>query len=358
MKLLDRYLLKKFVYAFLFVLFALALIITLIDFTEKNEDFLYHDLGYKEIFDYYLFGYIPFIVNFITPISVFVTTVFITSRLAQHTEIVALLSSGVSFLRFLIPYLVVAIGITLCSFILTGWVLANANKTRVAFETRYIERFAHGRSQHIHIRISPVQYFYVARYWSYNNSGMDVIIETIKDNQLVERLSAKQIKWLAEEQIWLLQDCTLRKIDGLQEHIQQDHTLRLALDIHPSDFNINPKLHETLTLPALSAQIKDLKNKGAENVHIFLTEKYVRYMSPFSAIILTVIGVLVSARKTRRGMGLQLALGFILAFVYIACFLFAKGVAEARGTHLFVTVWTPNLVFSMLGIILYRFMPK
>ena len=358
MKLLDRYILKKFLYSFLLVLLMLTTIITLIDFTEKNGQFIKHKLEYQEIIDYYYRGYIPFIINFIAPISVFVTTVFVTSRLAQRTEIIAIMSSGVHFLRFLAPYLAGAMAITLCSFVLTGWVLAKANMRRVAFETEYIDGFFHSRSQHLHIRIAPDRYLYVDRYRTYNHSGTHVTIETVKDNRLLEKLSAKKIKWLQTEEKWRLQDWTLRKIEGLEEHIQLGSTLDTVLNIHPNDFCMNPKLHETLTLPELYAQIETLQSQGADNVHIFLTEKYVRYMSPFAAIVLTFMGVVVSARKTRKGIGLQLAAGFILAFVYIAFFLFSKGIAEAKGTHLLLTVWMPNIVFSVLGIIMYRLTPK
>jgi lipopolysaccharide export system permease protein len=358
MKILDRYILKKFLYSFLFIIAILTVVITLIDFTEKNGEFIKHKLGYREIANYYYYGYIPFIVNFITPVSVFVTTVFVTSRLAQRTEIVAILSSGVDLARFTAPYLAGAMAITLCSFVLTGWVLAEANMKRVAFETEYISGPFHSRSQHLHIRIAPDRYFYVEHYRTYDNSGTNVTIETVKDNQLLEKLSAKRIKWLQQAGRWQLQDWTIRKIEGLREHVQYGEILDLFLNIHPNDFIINPKLHETLTLPKLSTHIEMLKSKEADNVHIFLTEKYVRYMSPCSAIILTLIGVVVSARKTRQGTGFSLAIGFILAFAYIACFLFSKGIAEAKGTHLLLTVWMPNIVFSVLGIILYRFTPK
>jgi lipopolysaccharide export system permease protein len=358
MKLLDRYILKKLLYAFLLVLLMLTVIITLIDFTEKNGQFIKHKLAYKQIIDYYCYGYIPFIINFITPISVFITTVFVTSRLAQRTEIVAMMSGGINFLRFLAPYLAGAVVITLCSFVLTGWVLAKANMRRVAFETEYIDGFLNNRSQHLHIRVAPDRYFYVERYRTYSNSGINVTIETVKDNRLLEKLSAKRVQWLQAEEKWRLQDWMLRTVEGVEEHIQLGSTLDVVLSIHPNDFSINPKLHETLTLPELYAQIKTLQSQGADSVHIFLTEKYVRYMSPFAAIILAFMGVVVSARKTRSGIGWQLAAGFILAFVYIACFLFAKGIAEVKGTHLLLTVWMPNIVFSMLGIVLYKLTPK
>jgi lipopolysaccharide export system permease protein len=357
MKILDRYILKKFLLSFVFALLMLTVIIALIDFTEKHGYFIRHKLGYREIIDYY-YSYMFLVINFITPITVFITTVFVTSRLAQRTEIIAVLGGGINFLRLLAPYLVGATAITLCSFMLTGWVLPRVNVNRIAFETKYIGSFFRSRSQHIHVRIPPNCYFYAEHFINYSNSGINVTIETIKDNTLVEKLSAKRILWLEDEEKWQLQDWTKRRIEGLQEDVEQGSALNMALNIHPNDFSINPKLHEMLTLPELYSHIELLQQKGAESVHIFLTEKYVRYMSPFAAIILTFMGVVLSARKSRSGLGLQIAVGFILAFVYIGCFLFAKGVAEAKGTNLLLTVWMPNIVFSLLSLVLYRLVPK
>lgn len=357
-KILDQYLLKKFAYACIFVLLILTAVIVLIDFTEKNAYLLPHKLPYREILHYYYYGYIPFIINLIIPISVFVTTVFVTSRLAQRTEIIAMLGNGISFSRFLVPYLIVATGISLCSFGLTGWWLAKANKVRVAFDTTYINQFFHHHAHHLHIKISPNQYFYVQHYWPHNNLGVNVTIDTIEDNQLLERCSAQRIQWLQAENKWELQKWTIRKIDGLKEHIQQGDKLNYAMQVHPHDFNMNPQLHKTLTLPELTRHITALRSKGADSVHIFLAEKYSRYAYPCSAIILTAIGGILSARKTRNGSGLQLALGFILAFTYIIFLLFSKGVAEAKGTQLLLIIWMPNVIFASLGVVLYRFVPK
>mgnify|MGYP000276615006 CR=1 FL=1 len=357
MKTLDRYILKKFIFTFLFILLLIVAIIMLLDLTEKNEDFIKHQLSYQEILAYYR-AFLPFMTNLVMPITVFITTVFVTSRLAQRTEVIAILSGGISFLRFLVPYFIGATLITLFSFVLTGWILADANKTRVAFETAYIDNPLRSSSDHLHIKLAPDTYLYVGRYRSYNGVGTEVTLETISHNQLLTKLSAKQMQWIEETGKWRFSDWMHRKIDGLAEHISQGSVLDTTLNLHPDDFVINPKLHETLTLPELSTHIQKLKDKGAANVHVFLTEKYVRYMSPFAAIILTFMGVVVSARKARGGVGLQIALGFVLALVYIALFLFAKGTAEVKGKQLLLTIWMPNLTFSMISCFLYRLMPK
>lgn len=358
MKTLDRYILKKFLLTFVFILGLCIVVVTAIDFTEKNGQYIRYNVSYQRLLEYY-WAYIPFIANLLTPITVFITTVFVTTRLAQRTEIVAILGSGVSFLRFLLPYFMGGMVIVAFSFGLTGWGLAKANMTRVAFEDEYNLSFGwRSQAEHLHIRIAPEVYLYAQHYRTYNNTGSNVTIETIRKHRLVEKLSANRMVWLEGEGKWQLQGWMLRKMDGLVEEVTHGDTLEVLLDIHPNDFSINPRLHEMLTLPQLLTHIESLKAKGADSVHIFLVEKYVRYMSPFAALILIFIGVVVSARKTRRGAVLQILLGFALAFVYIAFFLFARGIAEAKGTALLLTVWMPNIVFSILGVLLYRVLPK
>mgnify|MGYP005839794013 CR=1 FL=1 len=357
MKILDRYILKKFLWSFLFILCLIILVITLIDVTEKNDYFIKNQLNYKQILTYY-YAFLPFMANMVSPITVFITTVFVTSRLAQRSEIIAILSGGISFRRFLVPYLLGACLLTVLSFILTGWVLADANKKRVAFEIEYIDSPLRISTNHLHIKLAPETYLYVGRYRSYKKLGTDITLETIRNAQLKEKLSARSMKWVEATGKWQLKDWMHRRFEGLEEHISQGSVIDTTLNLSPDDFSINPKLHETLTLPELNAHIQNLKEKGAANLHVFITEKYVRYMSPFAAIILTFMGIVVSARKVRAGAGLQIALGFILALIYIAFFLFARGAAEVKGTHLLLTIWMPNIVFSLVSAFLYRLMPK
>lgn len=358
MKILDRYILKKFLRSFLFILVLLSMVIILIDFTEKNGEFIHHRLSTGEIMGYYG-AYVFFIINFITPFTVFVAAMSVTSRLARHAEVIAMLSGGVSLSRLLLPYMVGATIITGGSFYLTGWGLPKANVKRIAFETEYnIDHSFSGRSSHLHIRVNAEQYLYLERYRASDHSGTNVAIETIKELQLHEKLSASKIIWLEEIKKWRLEQWERRTIKEGKEYIQQGDYLDLALDLAPTDFSINPRLHETLTLPELDQHIVSLKAKGQSSVHRFLVEKYVRYMTPFSALLLTFIGVIIAARKSRGGAGLQLVLGFMLAFAYIACFLFAKGIAEAKGTYPLLTVWTPNIIFASISLVLYRILPR
>ena len=357
MKIWDRYILKQFLLSFVFTLLLIVLVIILLDVTDKNESFIKHQLSYGEIFGYYQ-SFLPFMTNMVMPITVFITTVFVTSRLAQRMEIIAALSGGISFVRLLLPYAIGATLITLGSFLLTGWWLADANKKRVIFETTYIDHPVHSNTRQLHIRLSADTYLYIGHYLSHRGIGTDVTLETIRDHEMVDKLSAERMEWVPETGQWRFRHWLHRRFDGLEEHITQGHMWDKKLNLNPDDFVINPKLHETLTLPQLHTHIQKLKSRGMDNVHIFLTERYVRFMSPFAAIILTFMGVVIAARRSRGGVGLQIAFGFFLALVYIAMFLFARGTAEVKGHHLLLTVWTPNIIFFLISCYLYRWVPK
>ena len=358
MKILDRYILSKFLSAFFFVVAILITIVCVINLTDRMDDFIKHNLGAKEVIGYYL-SFIPFMANFLTPITVFIATVFVTSKMAGHTEIIAILSSGVSFRRMMVPFLVGAGIIGAMSFTLTGYVLPIANKKRVAFELAYFKGPFQNTDRNIHMKIGPDSYAYLESYNIEANIGYRFSLETIRDNQLSEKLTARRLEWNADSSRWMLKEWQLREINDMKEQFSQGMQLDTTLSITPKDFGSNYHLQETFTLPELNAYIAALKNRGADNVIVYEIEKYIRYMSPFTAIILTFIGVIMSSRKSRGGSGLMIAMGFLLAFIYIILFVFTKGIAEAKTiSNPAVAVWIPNILFTFIGLFLYRQVPR
>lgn len=357
MKILDRYILKKFLFTFFAILLAVAIIIGLVDFTNKNEMFIRAQMSYLEIADYYS-AFLPFLVNLLTPIIVFITVIFVTSQMAQRTEIVAILSSGVSYQRFIRPYIIGASVISIFSFILIGWVLASLNKKRISYEDKLGVSVFFVVPKYLHIRISPEEYLYIEKYHTMSHMGTNATIETIHGDILTEKLYSKYIRWDEEKEVWIFEDWVLRHIDGIKETITQDEILEKNLNLHPKDLAMNPRLYETLNLPELHRHIKDLKSKQSDSVRLFITEAGVRYMAPFSSIILTIMGVLVSSYRSRRGAGLQLTIGGVFAFIYIAMFLFSRSYAEAKGANIIFTLWTPNILFAAMSYIAYRLVPK
>ena len=357
MKLIDKYILKKFLTAFFFVMLILVTIVCVIDLTEKNDNFMEHNLSFNEIMGYFL-AFIPYIANFITPITVFIATVFVTSKMAGQTEIVAILSSGVSFRRMMVPFLLGASIISFLSFFLTGYILPDANKKRVAFELAYIKGPFRFTERNIHLKVGPESYAYLESYSNDADVGYKFSLETIRNNKLHSKLTAKRIQWDSTKHNWTLRDWEMREIMDMREEVSRGAEMDTTIRLSPRDFGSTYHLQDTFTLQELEDYIEELKQRGADNIIIYEIEKYVRYMSPFAAIILTFIGIIVSSKKSRGGSGLMIAIGFALAFVYILFFVFAKSIAEAKAMSPILAVWLPNIVFTTIGLIMYRTVPR
>jgi lipopolysaccharide export system permease protein len=357
MKILDKYILKKLLSTFIFVVLIILAIVVMIDYTEKNTDFMEHELTFIDILPYYA-AFIPWIANLITPITIFIATVFVTSKMAGHTEIVAMLAGGMSFRRLLVPYFMGAIIIAVVSFFLNSYFIPEANKTRIAFEAAYIQKPFYYSDRDIHIKIAPETYAYMESYNNQRDVGYRFTLEKIVNQELKEKLSARRIEWDSAKASWTVKDWELRTLDGMKETVTSGTELDTLLNITPDDFESEKGLQETLTMTELNHYISLLKDRGADNVKVYLIERYIRYMSPFAAIILVFIGVVVSSRKTRGGTGFQIALGFVIAFVFIIFFILSKAIAENSTMNPILAVWIPNIVFSFVGLLLYKLTPR
>lgn len=357
MKLIDLYILKKFLKSFVFVVLIIVMIIVVIDVTEKIGDFTDKDVPMDRIFQYY-FDFVRWIGNLISPITVFIATVFVTANLATHTELVPMLASGISFRRLLVPYFMGAVIIAMVSFYFNGWVIPNANKSRRAFEIEFIEAKYYFNKNNFHIQISPTEYLYINRYVNNSNTGYTFTLEEMKDHRLVKKLSAKQIYWIEDSSKWLIRNWINRELKDEGEIITRGDTLMMDLVILPKDFQSQHRLWETLTNPELDEKINEIQSRGLEGVEIYQVEKHFRFTMPFTVLVLVFIGVIVSSRKTRGGTGLQIALGFIISFIFIIFAITSRGIAEGGLINPAVAVWIPNVVFSGVGLLMYRYVPR
>lgn len=357
MKKLDWYILKKLLSTFVFVVLLLVLIICVIDFTEKNDDFIKNDVSGELIRGYYL-TFIPYIASLLTPITAFIATVFVTAKLAAKTEIIAMLASGMSFRRMMLPYLVAGIVIAIVSFYLNSYVIPDANKFRINFELAYLKKPFYFSDRNIHFRIGQEDYIYMDRYNNQRDIGYKVTLEKIKDQVLLEKISANRIQWDTTTNKWRLVSWQKRDLLENKEKLTSGVELDTLLNLRPADFDNKERLWETLTMPELYDHIELQRSRGAEDVQIYLIEKYIRYMQPFTVLILMFIGLIVSAKKTRRGTGFQIALGFMIAFVFIIFFILSRAIAEANTMNPILAVWLPNIIFSMVGVLLYHTIPR
>lgn len=358
MKILDYYILKKYLGAFFYMVFAFIVVICVIDFTDKNDEFIENNVPVSEIiFNYYL-NLIPYLANFLSPIMVFLSTIFVTAKLAAHTEIVAMLSSGMSFWRILRPYFIGAIILGGLTFYLMGWVIPQANEERINFELTYTEDDMQFDGKNIHYRLEKNLYAYVHTYNSNTDIGRMFTLERIVDKNLVERLSSKRIMWVDSLEKWRLDPYTVRTYDGENETLTYHERTDTTLNLYPKDFQIEYKQHEKLTIPEMKAHIEEMELRGKPNIDFYRIQYYERFTYPFAIIVLSLIGVIVSARKNREGVGMQLIIGFILAFCYFAVLQLGRNFAEDRSIHPLLSAWIPNIVFLLLGYLMYRKLPK
>lgn len=357
MKKLDWYILKKLLVTFVFVVGLLELIICVIDFTEKNDDFIKNEVSSSLIWSYYL-TFIPYLASLLTPITVFIATVFVTAKLAAKTEIVAILASGISFTRMMLPYLIGSILIGAASFYLNSYIIPDANKFRIGFELEYLKDPFYNTDKHIHFKVADEGYIYLYRYDSRRNAGNTVTLERIRGTELLEKMTARQIQWVDSTRKWKLKKWQKRSVLDTTEIMESGAELDTLLNLTPKDFANKDRHQETMTLAELNDYIKLQKSRGADDVNLYQIEKYIRFMQPFTVVILMAIGVIVSARKSRRGTGFQIALGFFIAFLFIIAFILANAIAEAGSMNTILAIWMPNIIFSGVAVLLYKTVPR
>lgn len=366
MKILDRYILRQFLITFLFAIGLLLAIVTVIDYTEKTDKYAQANLTARQVLGYYA-DFIPWIAGLVTPLTVFIAVVFVTSRLAVRTEIIAALSSGVSFRRLLLPYFTGAGIIALASFYLNGWVIPNSNKTRLAFEIQYLKKNVANNLRNIHLQLDRNVYLYIQSYNSLGKRGYQFALEKFEDNQLKEKLVANRIQWDTTKQKWVLQDWKRYHTDEIftntgqlksEQLTESGVTLDTALGIYPREFENDYRKYDGLTLTELNDYIRTLRRRGTAGIEVYEVEKYTRYASPFTIFVLTFMGVIVSSKKSRGGTGYQIALGFVLSFIFILFFILFRTFAEAGALPPYISVWIPAVLFGSVALLLYRYVPR
>ncbi len=333
-------------------------IISVIDYTEKNEDFIKRNLSFSLVFNEYFINFLPYMANMLSPITIFITSVFITAKLASHTEIIAMLSGGMSFKRILWPYFLGSTIIAVLIFGMIGWVVPRANKVRVAFENQYLKEQFFYNKRNVHMKVAPESYIYMESYNNVTKTGYQFTIEQIVDKELKKKIKTGRVVWNDVKKCWSLDYYTVREFRDGKEYLSSGPKLDTVLSLSPKDFESNYMLYETFTLNELNDYIDLLQLRGVENVEAYYVEKYERYAYPFAIIILTLMGAIVASRKTRGGAAYQIAYGFVLAFVYIIFVILSRTLAGAGGMSPMLAAWLPNMTFSVVAFYLYWKVPK
>ena len=360
MKILDRYIISKFLGTFFYAIALIISVAIVFDFSEKVDDFLQRDAPAKAIIFEYYFNFVPYFINLFSPLFTFIAVVFFTSKMASDTEIVAILTSGISFNRMLRPYLVAATVLAILSFLLINFIIPPANKTRLDFEERYVRNPYFNREYNIHRQTGPGTFIYFESYNNQRNIGYKFSLEHIdkETGEMKYKLMADMISWDTIQRKWKLDNYFYRTIDHLNEKIVSGVSMDTLFNFYPDEFGKRINNIETMNYFELNDFIEEEKFKGSENVVHSEIEKHKRIALPFATFILTIIGVSIASRKVRGGIGLHIGLGLLISFTYILFMQVSNTFATNAGLSPFIATWIPNIIYLFLGIYLLKKSPK
>ena len=358
-KKLDWYIIKKFLGTFFFAILLIISIACIFDFSEKVDEFMISKPTVTEVvFDYYL-NFIPYFTVLFSSLFIFISVIFFTSKMAYDTEIIAMLSSGISFRRLMLPYFLSACFLAVFSFVLNDYIIPEANRKKLDFENTYVHlKPKNFDKSNVNIQVAPGVFIQMARYVASNSTGYNFSMERIENNRLVSKLIADRVEWINASSKWRAINYRIRNIDGIYESLDSGKAIDTIFNLHPSEFKRTDKDIETMNLADLNDFINIMRMRGADNVKRYLVEKHKRIAFPFSALILTLIGVSLSTRKVRGGIGVQIAVGITLSFAYILFMQFSSQFAIGGTLSPFLAAWIPNFIFMVIGLILYRLAPK
>jgi lipopolysaccharide export system permease protein len=355
---IDWYIIKKYLGTFSFTLAIFTVIIVIFDVSEKLDDFLQHQAPISEIIFSYYAGFIPFYLNFLSPLINFIAVIFFTAKMADQTEIVPILSSGVSFKRFLRPYVISSTVIFLVTLIFNLFIIPETNQLKIDFENTYINPKADNSKMFTHMQIDKNSYVYIENFDNNQKIGYKFILEKFSGDNLKEKLTADKITWDSLKSKWKIENYSVRKIDGLRESMSSGTIKDTTLDMRPKDFEIYDNIYQAMNMRELNDRIKKEEIRGTGVMVDLQLEKYKRFVYPLSAFILTLMGVSLSSRKVRGGIGLPLGIGIFLSFAYIIFIQFATMFALKGELPPLIAVFIPNVIFGMLGVYLLIKAPK
>ena len=359
-KLIDVYIIRKFLGTFFFCLVLILTIAVVFDFAEKIDNFMEKEAPVRAIiFDYYM-NFIPYFATLFAPLFVFISVIFFTSKMAVNTEIIAILNSGMSFRRMMWPYFLSALVIAIFTFVLTNFVIPKSNLIRMDFEDKYYRSSSRRVTvENIHRQEFKNIYVYMGSFNPLSQRGQNFTIEKINDSgRLVSKLSASSVIYDTTTHKWTAMNYYLREIKDNEEIITRGKQIDTTLTIKPDDFSRDPGFVGTMTYRELDDYINLLQLQGSDELKLFLIEKHRRFANPFAVFILTLIGVSLSSRKIRGGIGMNIGIGLILSFSYILFLQFASQFSLKGNLGPMLAMWIPNILYSIIALVLYKMAPK
>ena len=356
---IDWYIIKKFLGTYFFAIALIISIAVVFDVNEWIDNFINNKAPIKAIiFDYYA-NFIPYFSNLFSPLFVFISVIFFTSKLAENSEIIAMMSTGYSFKRLLRPYMISAAIIAVMTYGMGAYVIPQGNVTRLNFEDKYKKKKKQEYVRNVQVEVDSGVIAYMERYENYNKTAYRFSLDKFVDKKLVSHLTAKSATYdTTKVHKWTLKNYMIREMDGMRETITQGERLDSIIPMEPQDFLIMKGQQETMTSSELSDYIARQKRRGFANIKEFKIEYHKRIAMSFASFILTIIGVSLSSRKVKGGMGLYLGVGLALSFSYILFQTVSATFAINGNASPLLAVWVPNIVYAFIAVYLYRKAPK
>ncbi len=357
LKLLDRYIIQKFLSTFFFTVLIFTMISVIIDFSEKVEKFIESDITRYEIFVMYYPGFIMFIAGLLWPLYTLIAVIFFTSRLAYNSEIISIFNAGVSFRRLMQPYLLAAAFIAGLHLIGNHFLIPLGNKNRLDVEHAYIwTNNDKGKTQDVHMFVAPETKVYINYYRKRDSTARKFRMEQFKDGELVYLLKANTAEWQGPPNRWKLRNYEIRTFDGMDEELilGRGNELDTAFNLTPEDFVDYKEQHTMMTSAEIQQYIAAQQARGVGNTKKYEIEFHRRSAEPFTIFILTIIGMSIAARKVRGGIGLHLAMGVGIGALFIFFSRFAVVFAAGQVIPVVVGIWAPNVLFSLVAVYLTR----
>jgi len=357
MKILDWYIIKKYLSTFFFTMMLITMIAITINYFEQVDRFMNSNLTFKEIMTGYYLHFVPWINGLLWPLFALLAVIFFTSRMAKNSEIISMLSAKISYGRFLRPYMIAAGFLATLLWIGNNYIIPKSNKLKNEFEGEYIRTSSKTNlSNNIHFWLSPNEKVYIRSYSSRDSTGRTFRLEHYKNNELSYMLKSNKLTFVDSSKLWRVEDYEERYFDGLNERII-NHTgvvLDTALAFVPNDFTRYTKQMEMMNTTDLREFLKYEQDKGLDSGKKYKIELYRRSADPCTIFILTLIGVSVASRKVRGGMGFHLAAGVVIGAIFVILSKFSTTFSTNLNLPPGIGVWIPNILFSLIAIYLLR----
>jgi len=360
---IDWYIVKKFFTTFLFCMLLFTVIAVAVDSSEHTDDFVKSNLSTTEIIKQYYLGFVPWIWGLLYPLFVFIAVIFFTSKMATRSEVIAIIASGTSYSRWLRPYIISGVIFATGLWFANRYGIPKATAIKNSFMAKYVDIPTGGNdvgrcNTCFYKRIDSITYVGIKYFDTTAKTASIFFLEKVRDGKVFYNLRAQRMEWDTSKRNWKLTSVTERTINGMKETLREVPSMNIDLKLKPRDLSNDEFLKDKLATPELTEFIRTEKLRGREGLEAFEVEAYRRSATPFTVLLLTMIGAIIAGRKTRGGSGLHLALGIVIAALFILSDRFSTVFSVQGNLPPLMAAWLPNTIFSLVALYVYLKSPK